>query len=329
MPQQSYSDSPEIMKYPIEEELEKYREYARVLAPHILDGVWWLNNEMQKGKKVLVEGANAALLDIDFGTYPFVTSSSTTAGGICTGLGIPPNNVQCIIGVVKAFLTRVGNGPFPSECTSPDCRQAGWRRLEGNDNDETAEYFEGWQEEQDAIRTRSGKDFNQGYVGDYMRDMGFEYGTTTGRPRRCGWLDIPLTAFAHELNGYSSINITKLDVLSGLKDVKIGVSYRLDGVDMPLGQFPDSLHDLQRIEVVYETLPGWDADITGCTGWAQLPKNAQRYLNRIEELLKVPIAWIGVGPDREAMFSSPRHANRQPEPGVARVFAANRPFMPW
>lgn len=142
-----------------------------------------------------------------------------------------------------------------------------------------------------------------------MRDMGFEYGTTTGRPRRCGWLDIPLTAFGSELNGYSSINITKLDVLSGLKEVKIGVAYKINGKQMPLGYFPDSLHDLQRAEVVYEALPGWHEDITGCTSWSQLPINAQRYLSH-RGLAQSPdfVDWRRPRPRSDVLEPAPRPA---------------------
>jgi len=206
---------------------------------------------------VLAEGANAALLDVDFGTYPYVTSSATTAGGICTGLGIAPTKIDTAIGVVKAYTTRVGAGPFPTE-------------LEDS-------------------------------VGQEMRDVGHEYGTTTGRPRRCGWLDIPVVQYGHLINNYQSINITKLDVLSGLKEIKIGVAYTINGERLPYGFMPSTLDGLGKVEVEYESHDGWMCDISECTKFEDLPQNAQKYLNRIEELVGVEVSWVGVGPARHAM----------------------------
>jgi adenylosuccinate synthase len=289
--------------YPVEAEIRQYREYASLLGRQIVDGVSWIHRRISSGKHILAEGANAALLDIDFGTYPFVTSAPTTAGGICTGLGVPPSSVKCIIGVVKAFLTRVGNGPFPTECTSPDCPDDQGISV----NPEEADFFDGWLAKQDEIRAkgvghgpqppRTGQ-----FVGDFFRDIGYEYGTTTGRPRRCGWLDIPLTKFAAIVNGYASINITKLDCLSGLKTVKIGVAYELNGRKLELGEFPSHLPSLKSVKVEYLEMPGWSEDITKCTAYAQLPDSAKAYVDKIEQLLGVPVSWVGVGPDREAMF---------------------------
>merc|ERR1719253_2229333 len=153
-----------------------------------------IHEDISRGYKVLVEGANAALLDVDFGTYPFVTSSSTTIGGICTGLGVAPTKVETVIGVVKAYTTRVGSGPFPTEL------------------------------------------FDE--VGKELRDVGHEYGTTTGRPRRCGWLDLPVVNYSHMINNYQSINITKLDVLSGLDELKLGTHYTINGERLPYGAMP-------------------------------------------------------------------------------------------
>jgi adenylosuccinate synthase len=241
----------------IEEEISRFRAYRDFLMPITIDNVSYMNQALREGKTVLAEGANAALLDLDFGTYPFVTSSSTTAGGICTGLGISPNKIETSIGIVKAYTTRVGEGPFPTELTDT--------------------------------------------IGAEMRKIGHEFGTTTGRPRRCGWMDIPVAAYGHLLNGYSSINITKLDVLSTFKDIKIGVSYSIDGKVLPYGYMPSTLAELAKVKVNYETLPGWQCDISGVRDFAKLPIQAQNYCNRIEQLLGVPVSWVGTGPGREQM----------------------------
>jgi adenylosuccinate synthase len=223
----------------------------------MIDNISYLHHALKEGKTLLAEGANAALLDLDYGTYPYVTSSSTTAGGISTGLGIPPSKVETAIGIVKAYTTRVGEGPFPTELL-----------------DET---------------------------GEAMRVEGHEFGTTTGRPRRCGWLDIPVAAYGHLINGYSSINITKLDVLSILDEIKIGTSYSVNGQELPFGQMPSTLAGLGEVTVNYETMPGWKSDISDVRVFEDLPVEAQNYVNRIEELLGVPVGWIGTGPGREQM----------------------------
>ena len=245
----------------IKDEIAKYKAFGRTLRNQIVDGVSFLHQEIDIGRKILIEGANAALLDIDFGTYPFVTSSSTTIGGVCTGLGVSPKTIDCTIGVVKAYTTRVGNGPFPTEL-----------------HDE---------------------------VGATLRRNGHEFGTTTGRPRRCGWLDLPLLRYSHRLNGYDSLNVTKLDVLSGLESIKVCTHYRIKDRVLPDGYMPASLEQLAQVEPVYETLPGWKEDITQCKTYSELPYNAQRLLSKIEKSVGVPISWVGVGPDREAMFLMP------------------------
>lgn len=263
--------------------------YAKLLAPQIVDCLSFVHEEMAKGSRVLVEGANAALLDIDFGTFPFVTSSSTTVGGVCTGLGVPPKQMDCVIGVVKAYTTRVGAGPFPTEL---------------NDS-----------------------------VGQRLRDVGYEYGTTTGRPRRCGWLDMQVVKYGAAINGYDSINITKLDVLtgaatpararghpccrtgvtraarrcgvrrvSGLSEINIGVAYKLHGKRLPPTCMPASLEELAAVEVEYITVPGWKEDIAKCQKMCELPAAARQYLKTIEELAGIPVSWVGVGPDREDML---------------------------
>lgn len=206
---------------------------------------------------VLVEGANAALLDVDFGTYPFVTSSNCTIGGVSTGLGIPPRYIQSVVGVVKAYTTRVGQGPFPTEL-----------------------------------------DDGPGIV---MQQVGREWGTTTARPRRCGWLDTFMLNYTNAVNGYTEICLTKLDVLSHIETLKICTGYRLDGKRLPY--YPASLKVMGDVEVIYEELPGWfEEDISEVREFAKLPENAQKYVLRIEELVGVPIRYIGVGPARDALI---------------------------
>eukprot|EP00455_Lapot_gusevi_P000522 TRINITY_DN10236_c0_g3_i2.p1 TRINITY_DN10236_c0_g3~~TRINITY_DN10236_c0_g3_i2.p1 ORF type:complete len:466 (+),score=198.38 TRINITY_DN10236_c0_g3_i2:76-1473(+) len=241
----------------VQEELETYRKFREMVKPMVQNTSFYINSELRRGKTLLAEGANAALLDIDHGTYPFVTSSATASGGICTGLGIAPSKVDCTVGVVKAYTTRVGAGPFPTEL---------------NDS-----------------------------VGESIRAVGREFGTTTGRPRRCGWLDIPVVQYSHMLNNYTSLNITKLDVLSDLDEVKIGVAYKLNGKRLRPGQMPAALEDLKRVEVVYESMPGWKCDISKIRTFEELPEAARNYLKRIEELTKIPITWVGVGAGREDM----------------------------
>ena len=238
-------------------ELEKYRSYRERIGHMIVDTGYFVQQALRDGRRVLAEGANAALLDIDHGTYPYVTSSSTTAGGVCTGLGIPPRALTGCVGVVKAYTTRVGSGPFPSEL----------------DDD----------------------------VGRRLREVGHEFGTTTGRPRRCGWLDIPVVQYGHAINGYDSINVTKLDVLTGIPALQLATHYTLDGRTLPAGQMPSTLQQLAACEVQYEELPGWSEDISACRSIAELPDNAQRYLQRIEQLVGVPVTWVGVGASRSDM----------------------------
>jgi adenylosuccinate synthase len=245
----------------IPREVKRYKEYGRMLRNQIVDGVSYLHSEIDLGKKILIEGANAALLDIDFGTYPFVTSSSTSVGGVCTGLGVAPRTVDCTIGVVKAYTTRVGNGPFPTEL-----------------EDE---------------------------VGTHLRAIGHEFGTTTGRPRRCGWIDVPMIRYSHRINGYDSLNITKLDVMTGLPNIKVCTHYRIGDRILPDGYMPASIEQLKEVEPVYMTLPGWTEDISKCESFEDLPPNARRYLLKLEQLTGVPITWVGVGPGRESMFLMP------------------------
>ncbi|GBG34271.1 Adenylosuccinate synthetase [Hondaea fermentalgiana] len=256
-------------------ELEKLKGMRQKMLDEdmITDTTYLLNKAYMDGKNILAEGANACMLDIDHGTYPFVTSSSTTVGGVCTGMGLSPDKVDCSIGVVKAYTTRVGTGPFPTELTDD---------LAGGDLPRGAPGTE---------------------IGAYLQKVGGEIGVTTGRKRRCGWFDAALMQYSVMINNYSSINITKLDCLDELDEIKIGVAYKSKstGERLPAGFMPSTISGLYDVEVVYETLPGWKTSIAEARTFEELPSNAQAYLNRIEELLQVPISWIGVGPGRNQM----------------------------
>jgi adenylosuccinate synthase len=246
-------------EYDTEGEILRYQELAERLRPYVVDSVVYIHEAISSGKKVLVEGANALMLDLDFGTYPYVTSSSTAIGGVCTGLGIPPKMIGLAIGVVKAYTTRVGGGPFPSE--------------QLND------------------------------VGVHFQEVGREYGTTTGRRRRCGWLDLVVLKHSCMINGYDGLNLTKLDVLDQLSEIKVGVKYKVDGKE--LAGFPADLDILENVEVEYLTLSGWHSSIEQITSYDALPDNCRKYVEFIEESLKVPVKWIGVGPARESMIMKP------------------------
>lgn len=243
-------------EYDYEEELARYEKYRETLRPFVVDSVVFMHDAIAANKKILVEGANALMLDIDFGTYPYVTSSSTGIGGVLTGLGIPPRTIKNVYGVVKAYTTRVGEGPFPTE------------------------------------------QLNE--VGETLQDVGAEYGVTTGRKRRCGWLDLVVLKYSNAINGYTSLNITKLDVLDKFKEIEVGVAYKLNGTELP--SFPEDLIDLAKVEVVYKKFPGWEQDITGIKKYEDLPENAKTYLKFIEDYLNVPIQWVGTGPARESML---------------------------
>lgn len=236
---------------PADEVVTQLRAWGKRLAPFIADGAQIANDALRAGQNVLLEGAQGSMLDIDHGTYPFVTSSNAGAGGACTGAGIGPTQIQSVIGITKAYATRVGGGPFPTE-------------LEGE-------------------------------VGERLRKAGAEFGATTGRPRRCGWIDIPSLRMAVRINGMTSLAITKLDVLTGFDELKICTRFRLNGdeIDRPLFDAYDA------VEPVYETMPGWSEDIGGCTSLEQLPKAARAYVDRIAELVDCPMSIVSVGPDRE------------------------------
>ncbi|WIG57816.1 MAG: Adenylosuccinate synthetase [Ktedonobacterales bacterium] len=236
----------------LEEIHTEYVGYAQRLRPYITDTEARLHKAMTSGASILLEGAQGALLDVDFGTYPFVTSSSTVAGNASTGAGLPPRSIQHVLGVYKAYITRVGSGPMPTEL------------------------FEG--------------------EGKALRDAGHEYGTTTGRARRCGWFDAVVGRFVARLNGFDSVAIMKLDVLDGFSTVKICTSYKLG--DRELTTPPANTSELAACEPVYEEWPGWMTSTVGVTRWEDLPAKAQRYLQRVEELLETPLALISTGPGR-------------------------------
>jgi adenylosuccinate synthase len=238
----------------VEATVEELASYADRLAPMVCDTGLLLNQALDRDETVLLEAGQATLLDVDHGTYPFVTSSSATAGGACTGSGIPPTRLDRVIGIVKAYTTRVGEGPFPTELED---------------------------------------DF-----GEHLRKVGVEYGTTTGRPRRCGWYDTVIARYAARVNGVTDFVLTKLDVLTGLETVPICVAYDVDGVrhdEMPVNQ-----SDFHHAVPVYEELPGWWEDISEARTISELPANARAYVERVEELSGARISTIGVGPARDA-----------------------------
>ena len=236
-----------------EEFYQEYRQYAQALKPYVNDTISIMNDSLNKNQKILFEGAQGTLLDVDFGTYPFVTSSSATAGGICTGLGISPKKVQSVMGVCKAYKTRVGMGPFPTEIT--------------------------------------------GNVAGKLQKVGKEFGATTGRQRRVGWFDALIGRYAVVVNGIDSIALTKLDVLTAVEKLKICVAYKYKGAIIK--NFTTNMKILQNCEPVYEELDGWWDDLTKIKDYDQLPNNAKKYLRRIEELLKIPISIVSVGPRRD------------------------------
>ncbi len=233
--------------------VDELSHYVERLRPYVRDTSLVLNDALGRGETVLLEAGQATLLDVDHGTYPFVTSSSATAGGACTGSGIPPTAVDRVIGIVKAYATRVGEGPFPTELLDAD--------------------------------------------GDRLRTAGGEFGTTTGRPRRCGWYDVPVARYAARINGVTDFVLTKLDVLTGWERIPVCVAYDVDGERVT--EMPVSQTGFHHAKPVYEFFDGWDEDISGARSLEDLPKNAQRYVATLEELSGARISAIGVGPGRD------------------------------
>ncbi|GIP35997.1 adenylosuccinate synthase [Paenibacillus sp. J2TS4] len=233
--------------------LQEYLGYAEKLKPYVTDTSVVLNEAIDLNKKVLFEGAQGVMLDLDQGTYPFVTSSNPTAGGVCIGSGVGPTKINQVIGVAKSYTTRVGDGPFPTELHD--------------------------------------------VTGDYIRETGHEYGTTTGRPRRVGWFDSVVVRHARRVSGLTGLSLNSLDVLSGLETVKICTAYKYRG--QVIDTYPANLNVLAECEAVYEELPGWQEDITSARTLDDLPANARRYAERVSELTGVPLAIFSVGRNRE------------------------------
>jgi len=233
-------------------DLQRFREK---FTSQIGDAQATLSLALKEGKRVVFEGAQGTLLDVDFGTYPFVTSSCTTVHGIPWGTGVWPE-FSAVVGVAKAYTTRVGGGPFPTE--------------------------------------------EKGSLGEKLREAGREYGATTGRPRRCGWLDLVALRYAQSINNFSFLALTKLDVLSGLKEIRVAVAYILDGKRTE--RFPAVASQLERVQPIYESLPGWREDIRGLRDFEKLPKEAKAYVHFLEEALGIPVAFIGTGPEAEALI---------------------------
>ncbi len=233
---------------------EEYRSVGRRVAPFVGDVGYLLIQALRTGKRIVFEGAHAALLDVDHGTYPYVTSSNCSSLGLFTGTGVPPQTVKNFVGIMKAYSTRVGGGPFPSEQSNS--------------------------------------------IGDYIRERGNEYGTTTRRPRRCGWFDAMAVRYSVDLCGVTSVVLTMLDVLSGLDHIQICTGYRING--QRLEYFRADMDTLAEVEPIYETLPGWRGNISGCRHFSELPKEAQDYVLRLEKLSGAPIQMVSVGPERSA-----------------------------
>ena len=231
----------------------EYIEFGKKLRPFVQDISVRVYDEIKAGKKVLFEGAQGMLLDIDYGTYPFVTSSSTIAGGVCTGAGIGPTMLTGAVGIAKAYTTRVGKGPFPTEL---------------NDS-----------------------------IGEWIREKGGEFGVTTGRARRCGWLDLVILKTSARVSGLTSLVVTKIDTLAGLDTIKVCTGYKFE--DKVIDYFPASLEDLAKCEPIYEEFEGWDESVADARSYEEIPENAKKYLKRIEEFTGVQIAIVSVGPKRD------------------------------
>ncbi|MGQ9643003.1 MAG: adenylosuccinate synthase [Ignavibacterium sp.] len=240
----------------VEAIVKQYLEFDKAIDKYIKDVPAFLNQALDDGKSVLLEGAQGTFLDVDHGTYPFVTSSNPTSGGACTGTGIPPTKIDSVIGIVKAYTTRVGNGPFPTELTDEE--------------------------------------------GEKLRQIGSEFGATTGRPRRCGWFDAFLVSYSKMINGITSAAVTKLDVLSNYEKIKVCVGYELNG--KRLKTFPTNVEHLNNVTPIYEEVDGWMEDITSCTSYDELPYKTKDYLNFIAKHSGINISIVSVGPKRKQTF---------------------------
>ncbi|RKK49846.1 Adenylosuccinate synthetase [Fusarium oxysporum f. sp. cepae] len=246
----------ELLEYDIEAELARFDEYRQTLSKYVVDGVAFMRSAQESNMKIVIEGANALMLDVDYGSYPFVTSSSTTLAGIIGGLALNPKNITETVGVVKAYTTRVGAGAFKTEDTEE--------------------------------------------IGTKLQEIGREWGTSTGRRRRCGWLDLVVVKYSNSINYYDSLNLTKLDILDTFETIKIAIAYKIDGEE--LDSYPADLEILNRAEVVYHEMPGWQKPTTNARTFYDLPRAARDYVEYIEKFVGVKIKYIGTGPDREAMI---------------------------
>jgi len=242
----------EVEEQDYNRQISEYLEALNKIKQYLADTTFFINRQIKDGKKVLIEGAQGTLLDVDHGTYPFVTSSNPTSGGACTGLGIPPTVITNIIGVAKAYTTRVGNGPFPTEL-----------------KDET---------------------------GEIIRKNGFEYGSTTGRPRRCGWLDLVALKYSIMINGINSLALTKIDVLSSFSEIKVCVKYQIDGNETT--EFPSDSIILDNAKPIYQVLPGWNKSLAGINAYENLPSETKEYIKFIEDYLQIPVNIISTSPER-------------------------------
>ena len=249
-----------------DELVEQYLEVAQRIVPYLADVSAYLNAEMDRGKSVLFEGAQGTMLDLDHGTYPFVTSSSAAAGGACTGTGVGPTRINCVVGVSKAYATRVGSGPFPTEALGPE--------------------------------------------GEKIRERGGEYGAVTGRPRRCGWFDVPVARYSARVNGLSALVITKLDILDHLAEIPVGVEYEYKG--KRFRDLPAEIAALENLKVHYRMVPGWQQPTFGLRGASELPQKAQDYLRYLSDQVEVEIAMVSTGPERDqaVWFNQSRFANQ-------------------
>ncbi|MDP7180222.1 MAG: adenylosuccinate synthetase [Candidatus Woesearchaeota archaeon] len=271
--------------------IKKDTSAAKKLKPLVKDTYLILNNALEQDKNLLIEGAQGTLLDIDHGTYPFVTSSNPTAGGACTGLGIGPTKINSVHAIMKAYITRVGAGPFPTELgTEEDTnKEDSYQDLRKELGEEGIKHL------RRRVVTKANEDdsYNQGR---WLRMNGMEYGTTTGRARRTGWFDLVGAHYAIKINGLDSIVITKLDVFTGLKKIKICTAYEFNG--KKLTSYPTNTNILKNCSPVYEEHEGWTQDLTEITDFNELPQAAQNYIKRLEQLLKVPISIVSIGPKR-------------------------------
>lgn len=242
--------------FDLEGEEQKWMESLEILRSlQQVDGEYYINRMLDNGKRVLAEGAQGSMLDVDFGTYPFVTSSSTVTAGVCVGLGVAPNRIGEVIGIVKAYSTRVGGGPFPTELTDD--------------------------------------------IGKFLQNEGNEFGSTTGRPRRCGWLDLPQLQYTIMINGVTQLVITKIDVLDKLAEIKVATRYQVDGQETDQLPYDVCGHDIQPI---YKTVEGWNQSLGAATHYSELPSATKNYVRLMEEWLNVPVTMISTGPERKKLI---------------------------